>query len=239
MSKLPDLKIKHKPLFPKIIVIIIISLIINLSAFIFQGGIFDKGLTGFSIKETLSSTFKRTMDMSPIMKIFLISQWVLLFIILMYSAFKDKNVLNQKKDEKELHIQKNLSKNKTDLDILYEVLQKKKKLKISAISKAFKIEKDIALEWCKILESGNLAEIDYPGLGQPVIKISSQCEKEKIKNKIPEKETKQKIKGEKKSNKINEEKKNIKHKKPNLLPKISKKEIKKIKKEIKNQKVKK
>ena len=232
LSNLPDLETKPHFLFARIVVIMSIMLFINLASFLVQGGVFNEGLTGFSVKDSLSSTFNRTVEMSPIMKIFLISQWALLLLILAYSAFKDKNLLNQKKDEKELHIQKNLSKNKTDLDVLYEVLQKKKKLKISAISKAFKVSKEIAMEWCKILESGNLAEIDYPGFGQPVIKLTEEYEKEKQALEGMLKKVKPEIESEKS---LEKEKKDIKNQKP--LPKISKKEIKKIKKEIKKPKI--
>lgn len=232
LSKLPDLEKKPRLLFRRISFIGIMMLTINIGIIMFQQGIFSQGLTGFSIRETLNSTIKNTLEMTFIMKIFLISQWTLLFLILIYSAFKDKNILNEKQDEKELHIQKNLNKNKTDLDILYEVLQKKRELKISSICKAFKIDKEVAMEWGKILESGNLAEIDYPGFGQPVIKMCQDSKKE-IKTLIDKPQSKTKTNKKKIKNKKIEKKNSL------PLPRISQKEIKKIKKEVKKSKNKK
>lgn len=58
----------------------------------------------------------------------------------------------------------------TPIDELYEHL-KKDDLKISAIMERFNLEKEQALEWCKILVKSNLAEIKYSFLGEPIIKL--------------------------------------------------------------------
>ena len=59
---------------------------------------------------------------------------------------------------------------KTDLDTLYNILKDKKQLRTSSIAKLFKVNKETALNWCKILESGNLAVLDYSS-GDPVVRV--------------------------------------------------------------------
>lgn len=57
-------------------------------------------------------------------------------------------------------------KNKTDIDSLYELLQKEKSINLSAIINTFGISKEKAEEWCRILEEGGLAIVHYPPIGE-------------------------------------------------------------------------
>ena len=57
----------------------------------------------------------------------------------------------------------------TPIDELYEHL-KKDDLKISTIMKRFSLEKNQALDWCDVLVKSNLAKIEYPFLGEPILK---------------------------------------------------------------------
>ena len=68
---------------------------------------------------------------------------------------------------------------RTDLDTLYEVLKRKKKVNMYEVERAFKIDSKVAIEWAKILENGDLAVIDYPRFGKPVLLLVEDEENEK------------------------------------------------------------
>lgn len=65
-------------------------------------------------------------------------------------------------------------KSNTDLDALYSILKEHKHLKIIDIAKTFKISKERAFEWAKILEESNLAMVEYPAFSEPLIEIKSE-----------------------------------------------------------------
>ena len=204
---------RGKGIFLKISLILLLFLFINVAVYLVQFKIFNKGLTGFSIQSSVVEIYS---SMSLFSKIFFIGQWIILLIILLFMVFKDRK--NKKSDEPVyINIKENFDKKKTDLDILYDVLKVKKELKISTISKSFNISKEVAQEWCEILESANLASIDYPGFGEPVVRIiekasneskNKQESKEEIKEK-PKEEPKKEIQLKKikiKKTKINQPK---------------------------------
>src|SRR3990167_5953895 len=64
----------------------------------------------------------------------------------------------------------------TDLDKLYGALQERKRIGFGVIAKAFNVHGKVVHEWAKILESGKLANIDYPRVEDPEIVL---VEKEK------------------------------------------------------------
>ena len=77
--------------------------------------------------------------------------------------------------------QNNLSKNpqknsSTNLDDFYELLKERGKLEIPEIAKIFNIDEELAMDWCKILESGDLATIDSPRFGTPTIELKGKLE---------------------------------------------------------------
>lgn len=67
---------------------------------------------------------------------------------------------------------------RTDLDMLYRLLLSKQEVSISDVERLFKIDGDIALEWCKILENANLATIDYPNFQKPVVRLYEDVNKD-------------------------------------------------------------
>jgi hypothetical protein len=89
----------------------------------------------------------------------------------------DRKIIKEAKEIHTFNIKHTANKNKTDLDILYEVLQKNNKIKISTIAKAFKVKEETAMEWCKILESAELAIIDYPALRKPILILLTKKKK--------------------------------------------------------------
>jgi uncharacterized membrane-anchored protein YitT (DUF2179 family) len=100
-----------------------------------------------------------------------IVQWVLILIILLifYVKFLKKRRKEEKTTVIKVEREKGDGKAHTSLDELYSLLTKKKNLKISIIARSFDIDKDTALEWCKILEEHNLATIEYPAFSEPEV----------------------------------------------------------------------
>jgi len=155
--------------------------------FIVSVGIFssygseDSGsiLTGNSIKETLSQFYKTS---SIGQRIFLLFQFFLLFLIVVAVVFIVKNITHPK-DLFRYNDFMEKGKSKTDLDSLYKILKQKKEISIDNISRVFGINLDVALGWAKILEGGDLAIIEYPRFGKPILKLMEKIqEKEKGKS---------------------------------------------------------
>lgn len=67
-----------------------------------------------------------------------------------------------------------VSKDETDLDLLYDFIQKYGKIRLHEIVIMFGIPKKVATQWMNILEEYELAEIYYPIMGSPEIK---RCKK--------------------------------------------------------------
>ncbi len=162
-------------IFLKVFLLALIILLVNTAYFFYQYKIMqNKGLTGLSIQGVLYDSYSK---MSYGTKLFLIAQWGFLIILLFYSFLKDLKTKNIKAQTIDFHVQKNASGNKTDLDTLYEILKDKKEISIPTISKTFNVSEEIAEEWCKILELGELAVIDYPSFSKPIARIIESSEK--------------------------------------------------------------
>lgn len=118
-------------------------------------------------------------NMSDIYPNFLAIFWgVVVFLFFLFVLFIAKRIRRGKIEK--INLLSFKDKNKTDLDILYDLLKKRKRLKISTICKTFKIDKEVVHQWGKILESGDLANIDYPGIGEPAIVIQEKAASNKI-----------------------------------------------------------
>ncbi|OGJ19881.1 hypothetical protein A3K73_02725 [Candidatus Pacearchaeota archaeon RBG_13_36_9] len=160
---------EEKPIFLKVFLIVIVILMVNLGVFSYKITT-DRGLTGLSIGKKFSEAYR---GISPISRVFLILQWAALIILLAGVFFRD---MRAKKSESAAELSgvdiNQLSKDSgTDLDVLYKILKEKKKLKISSISRLFKVKEEVAMEWCKILESGSLGVIEYPSAREPIIRL--------------------------------------------------------------------
>ncbi len=160
---------EEKPIFLKVFLVAVIILMINIGVFSYKITT-NKGLTGLSIGKKFSEAYK---GISPISKLFLILQWVVLILLLGGIFFRDIKARGKESEAELKGVDLNrLSKDSgTDLDVLYKILKEKKKLKISSISKLFKVKEEVAMEWCKILESGNLGVIEYPSAREPIIRF--------------------------------------------------------------------
>lgn len=156
---------EEKPLFLKTLLIAAVILLANIGFIFWKYVDISKGFTGYAVSENITRIFT---EMTLNTKLFLVGEWGLILVFLIGVFIRD--ILIRGKELSGIDIQKITGKSGTDLDTLYNILQEKKKLRISSIAKAFKINRETAMEWCKILESGNLASIDYPGVGEPIVK---------------------------------------------------------------------
>jgi hypothetical protein len=159
---------KEKSLFLRSTLIIFILIISSASYFMYKVKISSPTLTGYSIQGQMYEIYAQ-MPVGP--KIFLLSQWVLIMIIIAYAVFKGILIKTQKDDSTEIDMKQMQENSKTDLDTLYNILKHKKKIKISTIAKLFSIKKETAMEWSDILESGGIAKVEFPALGEPTLEI--------------------------------------------------------------------
>jgi len=67
-----------------------------------------------------------------------------------------------------------LSKDETDLDLLYEFIQKYERIRLHEITTMFGVPKKVASQWMNILEEYKLAEVYYPAVGSPELR---KCKK--------------------------------------------------------------
>jgi hypothetical protein len=148
---------------------------------IFEIGIFfykyvpNKGPTGLSINEDVMGAYNQISDSS---KMFLIVQWVLLMVFLMFAYVKDGRTLvsDRRIVERDLQdLSSHLSESETTLDMLYSLLKKRRSLRLSTIAKAFRVDKDLAKEWVRVLESGDLVIMEKSG-GEIFVRINERAE---------------------------------------------------------------
>lgn len=67
----------------------------------------------------------------------------------------------------------------TDFDVLYKLILNKERVKLSEVTKLFKIKKDKAEQWAQILDERGLVKIHYPAMGEPEIRKIINNEKAK------------------------------------------------------------
>lgn len=158
--------------------LVLIALLHSVFHFVVYGtsipGFYQKGLSGFSIgKMSLGEEFKKQYPaVSPISKIALIAEWSLLLLLIIFSFVRARTNTKKEQDTIKLKDKYTKGENKTDLDTLYEVLKEKKRLSLKTIAKMFNVKKEIAQSWCETLESGGLATLHYPRIGDPEIVIA-------------------------------------------------------------------
>ncbi|MEM5793658.1 MAG: CBS domain-containing protein [Candidatus Aenigmatarchaeota archaeon] len=73
--------------------------------------------------------------------------------------------------EKVSTVEKVPSMMETDIDRILAVIKEKKRVKFSELEKMFNVGKEVIEEWAKILEDHGLAEIFYPAIGEPELRL--------------------------------------------------------------------
>jgi uncharacterized membrane protein len=129
----------------------------------------DGGISGNSIRDVLGSFY----EMSSInQRIFILVQVVLLIVIVIAVFFIVRKFRHKQTFSKGDYVVKDGGKrSRTDLDVLYEMLKKRKEIDLEDVERVFKVSSEVALGWAKVLENGELAEIDYPRFGKPVLRL--------------------------------------------------------------------
>ena len=159
---------EEKLLFPRILLVAVVAFFLNILNFYYKINKAGPSLTGFSVVSKVGEMYSSLPTTS---KAILFLQWGILILLLLYAAFKDKKVFEDKKELKTINLEESSKPSETDLDVLYKLLKEKNKLRMSTIAKAFKIDNDLAMEWGKTLEEAKLAVIDYPRFSGPVLKL--------------------------------------------------------------------
>jgi len=138
-------------------------------------------------------------------------QWIVIMIIIIAAYLR--YIRNRKKEKKKVAFSQKLiqkSSSQTDFDVLYNLLKQEKSLSTGTIAAIFKIKKDIALEWAKILESDNLATVEYPAFGDPEVSLKEDEEEKEKYDKKDEKNMKKENNKKKEEFKIQNEEDKIK-----------------------------
>lgn len=150
-------------------VVITLLILIAMNAVVFYYNSINHALKNVSIQGMAIGEIGVIPNLD-ISRIVFIAQWVLtgIVVIILYV----KHLKRKKTEGVKLVISKiQLGKSSTELDSLYYLLKEKKHLNIGIISRSFKISKDKAIEWCKMLEDSDLAIINYPSFSEPEIEI--------------------------------------------------------------------
>jgi hypothetical protein len=201
-----------KGIYRSFLILIVFAIIFHSYYFIYGASLpnVNTNISGNSISEDLLNNISSLNNKE---KLIIILEWSIilsiLFIIIIKKAHAklamSKELSNVKKITHSSELKS--SRSKTDIDLLYDLLIEKKRLKLQLIIKRFGVNKDIVMHWYEILEEGNLANIEYPTIGDPELVLKEEIKKEEIKN-----EKKDEIKNEKK-NKVKNEKQKKKKKK--------------------------
>ena len=159
----------ERPIFLKTVLLIIVVLgVESVVAILLNTS--PPRFSGFSIAD-LAEVYAKVY---PSSKIFLYIQWAVILVIVFLVFLKNRGIRTRIKEKKGIDVKSVRVKSKTDLDALYSILQEKKQLSVKSISVLFNIKEDLAMEWARILESGSLVKIDYPGFGSPVVNVNEK-----------------------------------------------------------------
>ena len=81
-----------------------------------------------------------------------------------------KKVKKKKANKVKKPVKKILNTGETKIDLLYNFVEKEKKVRLKVIMKKFGIKIELAREWAKILETHGLITISYPTFGSEILK---------------------------------------------------------------------
>lgn len=155
-------------------VIIIVGILASLNLFLYlsKGNFSYSNFSGMAISEI--PKLPQGINFSVIA---FVVQWGLLLLIVIIAYLR--HLKHKKEEDIKINYSKiktSKGKSSTDLDVLYDLLKNKKRLKINIIAKTFKITNDKALEWAKILENSELGVIEYPAFNEPEIRLKEENE---------------------------------------------------------------
>lgn len=184
-----------------------ILLVFGLSIFFFVRGNQEPSISGSFIDDFGSLPFEMNLSL-----IAFVGQWVLLLLIVFIGYLRF--LKHRREEEAKIRtfvIPQNLPKPQTNIDVFYSLIKEQKALSLTIISKLFKINKEKALEWARILEDKELVTIEYPAFSDPEVRIKGYKEVEKESEQPSVKTT------ETQDNKIQEVKDGDKQQKPSRM----------------------
>ncbi len=132
------------------------------SAFEFNN-VKDFGKNSYELYNSLPTSSKSMI----LIQIIILATFFLYFLFKGYQMIFDVKTVEETKQSGKLPLE-------TELDHLYNIIKSNRDITISVISKEFKISEALAIEWAKILEAGNLIDIEYPGFGSPKLKAKTE-----------------------------------------------------------------
>ena len=132
------------------------------------------GLSGFAIGDVDSEKFEQNIKQSeqaPKNSLYIIgAEWLMLVSLMTISILRSKIAATAQNVE-HFDIIKKRGKSETDIDVLYQLLQKNKKITVTKAAELFNVEHKVVEEWGEVLENNSLAVVDYPRFGEIEIRL--------------------------------------------------------------------
>ncbi|MBI4153020.1 hypothetical protein HY497_00725 [Candidatus Woesearchaeota archaeon] len=90
----------------------------------------------------------------------------------------EKPIIKKKTPEHGRAIQVKLEPYETEIDAIYQYIQKKQTITLEEVAEKFKVAKELAEEWAKILESHKLITLNYSPFGAMILALPKPEKKE-------------------------------------------------------------
>lgn len=149
--------------------LVIVSVVHMAIHFTFYGtgysGFAEGGITGLAVEGSESE------GGLPISEIILFLEWGLIFLGVIFVYTKHKIDLKKEYDYLVLLRQKKPFSGGTELDRFYELLKEIKRFRLSTAAKVFDVDIEVVEDWAQSLESSKVAELTYPRMGGPEIRL--------------------------------------------------------------------
>ncbi len=132
------------------------------------------GFSGFAIGNINSEEFEKNIrgsEQTPKSSLYIIgAEWITLLSLIFLSVMRSHMAITAQNNQ-HIEILRKKGKSETDIDLLYQMLQKNKKIAVSKIAQVFKVDKSVIEEWGNVLENNDLAVVDYPRFGEIEIRL--------------------------------------------------------------------
>ena len=183
---------KRKHLKSKILMLILVLAVahtfVHLTFLNKNSTIDNDSVSGLSISgESIGENLEGKDVLKSFSRIFVVLEWFVAAFFVLFLHFSNKTGSNDEYDKIKGLVGGRNNLMETDLDKLYEVLKIVKTIRLSTIVKVFNVNKEVAMDWCKTLEIGNFASIEYPRFGEPQLVLEEKFEE--VKNEESKKES--------------------------------------------------
>ena len=165
-----------------LMILIGVVLLVGIVHFLLHVAIFGTGVSGFYrdgagkislFGFNLFESFKQQYSFYSLpSKIILLVEVLFLVFLVFVFYFSRREDVNDDKEITALKEKYMNEKHTTDLDVLYNILIERKRIDLKSISKIFGVTSEVSENWCQVLESGNLAVIHSPRIGDREVIIA-------------------------------------------------------------------